>query len=56
MKLTKEQTFAQCRELYRREGYTEEHDFPGEYLLMINPSTMDKVRLYYGSYEALEYR
>jgi len=31
---------------YQSRGYTEEHDFPNEYLLLVNPTTMKKVRLY----------
>lgn len=36
-----------CKRLYRGLGYTNETDFPGEYLFMLNPETMECVRLYY---------
>ena len=32
---------------YRKKGYTEEKDFPGEYFFMFNPQTGKRVRLYY---------
>lgn len=32
---------------YQTRGYTESKDFTNEYLLLVNPSTMKKVRLYY---------
>ena len=31
---------------YLKLGFTELKDFPGEYLLMIHPRTLDKVRIY----------
>lgn len=37
----------QTRVRYFNQGYTELHTFPGEYLLMINPKTLDKVRVYF---------
>jgi hypothetical protein len=41
------QSFEAACAHYRRSGYTEEHDFPGEYRLLVNPTTMEKVRIYY---------
>ena len=32
---------------YKSRGYTESKNFPNEYLLLVNPSTMKRVRLYY---------
>lgn len=31
---------------YKRKGYTEEYQFPGEYLLLVNPETLNRVRVY----------
>lgn len=39
---------------YHGQGYTEEHDFPGEYMLLVNPRTMDRARVYYNSYQVTE--
>jgi len=39
--------FEKCKELYRSLGYSEEKDFPTEYYFMFNPTTGQKVRLYY---------
>lgn len=32
---------------FRSLGYTEEHNFPDEYILLVNPKNMAKVRIYY---------
>lgn len=37
----------QARVRYFNQGFTELKTFPGEYLLMINPKTMEKVRVYF---------
>ena len=29
-------------------GYTERHDFPGEYILLVHPETLARVRIYPG--------
>ena len=34
-------------EVYRKNGYTTEKDFPREYYFMHNPLTGEKVRIYY---------
>lgn len=39
--------FNQVAEHYNDRGYTEEHDFPNEYLLLVNPTTLKRVRMYY---------
>jgi hypothetical protein len=31
---------------YKKRGYTSTRLFPGEYVLMLNPKTMDKIRVY----------
>ena len=31
---------------YIAAGFTNRHDFPGEYVLLINPKTFDAVRVY----------
>ena len=41
---------------YRLIGYTEETDFPNEYRLLVNPKTMEKVRVYYNRYQVTEYK
>jgi len=33
-------------EIFKQRGYTEEHRFPGEYLLLVNPKNLSRVRLY----------
>jgi len=33
-------------EKYKDLGYTEEHIFPGEYVLLLDPKTLHKVRIY----------
>jgi len=33
-------------EAWKKKGYTEEHVFPGEYTLLMNPTTFDRVRVY----------
>ena len=40
-------TLEQVKSVYRKNRYTEEKDFVGEYYFMFNPITMEKVRLYY---------
>jgi hypothetical protein len=42
-------------EYYIGIGYTEQHNFPDEYMLLVNPKTMEKVRVYYDSYKVWEY-
>ena len=41
---------------YRLIGYTEETDFPNEYRLLVNPKTMEKVRVYHNRYQVTEYK
>jgi hypothetical protein len=36
-----------CKEIYRKNGYIVEKDFPGEYYFMHNPNTGECVRLGY---------
>jgi hypothetical protein len=36
-----------CKEVYKNYGYTIEKDFPKEYYFMMNPETMECVRMYY---------
>lgn len=42
-----EKTLERVKATYRSNGYWYEQDFPGEYLLMLNESTGERVRLYY---------
>jgi hypothetical protein len=44
-----------CKKIYRWYGYIIEKDFPGEYYFMYNPTTGEKVRLYYNG-QVSEYR
>ena len=44
-----------CKVIYRRNGYSIEKDFPGEYFFMYNPKTGERVRLYYAG-NIWEYR
>ena len=37
----------QCKQHYRKLGYSVEKYFPNEYYFMFNPKTTEKVRLYY---------
>jgi len=32
--------------LWKQQGYTEEHRFPGEYVLLVDPATLLRVRVY----------
>jgi hypothetical protein len=38
---------ADCVQVYWSLGYTSYKDFPNEYFFMYNPTTLQKVRLYY---------
>jgi len=40
-------TMCYNKDHYRKLGYTEEKDFPGEYYFMMDPMNFAKVRLYY---------
>jgi hypothetical protein len=42
-----DETFDKAKRVYRANGYLFEKDFPGEYLLMVNETTGERVRLYY---------
>jgi len=48
-------TLEQCKNLYRKNGYSVERDFQNEYYFMYNPITLEKVRLYYNG-KVWEYR
>lgn len=39
--------FEAVKQTYRKNGYTVEKDFPGEYYFLFNPITGEQVRLYY---------
>jgi len=41
---------------YKSVGYTFMKDFENEYILMVNPDSMDKVRIYHNSYRVYEYK
>jgi hypothetical protein len=40
-------TITERIERWKNRGYTEQTDFPNEYVLLINPKTQSRVRLYH---------
>ncbi len=45
----------QVTALYRSRGYTVQKTFPGEYVFLFNPETLERVRIYFNG-SILEYR